>query len=86
MNKSLKAFFNVKDPVNELKLNNASHARLEHQMTKAALFGLMKRFEPGDKLIQQKAEKELQRRLAIKTSNQPGKNRHANTFRERTPV
>jgi len=52
MNKSLKTFFNVKDPVIELKINNASHARLEHPMTKAALFGLMKRFEPGDKLIQ----------------------------------
>ena len=52
MNKSLKTFFNVKDPVIELTINNASHARLEHPMTKAALFGLMKRFEPGDKLIQ----------------------------------
>ena len=55
MNTSLKTFFNTKglDPVIELKYDNAHHARLEHPMTKAALFGLMKRFEPGDKLIKE---------------------------------
>jgi len=48
MDKSFKTFFHAKDPVIELKYDNANHSKLDHPMTKAALFGLMKRFEPGD--------------------------------------
>ncbi len=59
MDKSFKTFFHAKDPVIELKYDNANHSRLDHPMTKAALFGLMKRFEPGDILAKQKAEKEF---------------------------